>query len=85
MPLSEKKKMHMANLQALALLPKHELHLHFGKYGIFVDGKVISYHDTNREAITTARQNYQFGEFSVQKIESQPVELGVATCANYPR
>ncbi len=85
MPMNEIDSMHSTNLQALANLPRQELELNLGKYGLFVNGQLIGYFATNREAIVAARQSHQFGQFSVQRIETQPVELGVASCADYPR
>lgn len=76
---------HIRNCKAVEALSKKEIDAHFGEYAILVDGKIESYHSTNREALTIANKKYPYGQFSVQRIEPQPVELGFADFAKYPR
>jgi len=76
--------MHISNAKALAELDKNELSANLGKYAIFHEGQLIDYFETNREALREAVQKFATGEFSVMRVETQPVELGVASCADYP-
>ena len=62
----------------------NEIAAHLGEYAILVDGKIESFHKTNREALTAASRKYKYGQFSVQRVEPQPVEMGFADFANYP-
>jgi len=84
MTLERVKNVHVVNNLALAKLTQEEIAAHFGEYAIMVDGDVVSYHSTNREAIKVAAQTYKIGSFSVQRIEPQPVDMGFADCADYP-
>lgn len=76
---------HIQNNKAIEALSRQEIEAHFGEYAILVNGRIVSYHPTNREALTVACKNYSYGQFSVQRIEPQPVELGFADFATYPR
>jgi len=76
---------HIQNNKAIESLSRQEIQAHFGEYAILVNGAIVSYHSTNREALTTASRQYAYGEFSVQRVEPQPVEMGFADFAKYPR
>ncbi|MFN0023960.1 MAG: hypothetical protein ACKVS5_08670 [Parvularculaceae bacterium] len=76
---------HRKNSRAISELPKGEFETHRGEFAVLVAGSVSSYHKTNREAILAARSNYVLGQFSVQRIEPQPVDVGFIDRADYPR
>lgn len=65
---------HVVNSLAIANLPKAEIEKHRGEFAILIGGAVCSYHKTNREAVLEARARYATGQFSVQKVEVQPVD-----------
>ena len=75
---------HILNCKAIEALSREEIEKHFGEYAILVDGKIVSYHPSNREALTIASQKFVYGQYSVQRIEPQPVEMGFADLARYP-
>ena len=67
--LKELEPIHRLNAKALAAFSKAEIDAHFGEYAVLVDGRIVSYHKSNREALRQACANYASGEFSVQRIE----------------
>jgi hypothetical protein len=67
---------HRANAEALARLPSAEIDSHLFEYAVLVDGAVRGYFKTNREAILTARRDFQHDLFSVRRVEPQPADLG---------
>ena len=76
---------HRKNSVALARLPKADFDLHRGEYAIVVDGKIESFHKTNREAIVEARRKFGGAHFSVRRVEPQPVDVGFIDLADYHR
>ncbi len=76
---------HRRNFEALVRLPKSEFQINLGKFALVRDGHVISYFDTNRAALTDAHSRFRDGRYSVMRVEPQPVDMGFADCAAYPR
>ena len=46
-----------------------------------VNGAVVSYHARLRDALTSARARFAWGEFSVQEIERAPLQMGFLSVA----
>ena len=76
---------HIINSLALQNLSSEEFREHRGEYAVLVEGRIASYHATNRDALIAACMKYRLGQFSVLKVEPQPVDMGFTDCANYPR
>lgn len=76
---------HLVNLRAFLHLPEGEIQQHLGEYALFVEGRVTAYFPSNREALRVALQAHEIGEFSVLRVEPQPVDLGFLDCADYSR
>ncbi len=85
MAKSETDAVHIINSMVIARLSHDELQAHLGEYAVLVDGKIESYHVTNREALASASGKYRYGQFSVQRVEPQPIDMGFTDCASYPR
>jgi hypothetical protein len=83
--MSAQNSIHFINACAFAQLPRDIVEAHFGEFAVLANGKVESYHATNREALIAASRRFPAGTFSVQRVEPQPVDMGFADCANYPR
>jgi hypothetical protein len=76
---------HIKNSMALAAMSDEEFEKHRGQFAIVVAGEIRSFHETNREAITEARRKLSGQQYSVQKVEPQPVDVGFVDLANYNR
>lgn len=85
MAKSETDSVHITNSMVISRLSGDEVREHFGEYAILVDGRIESFHRTNREALASACAKYRYGQFSVQRVEPQPIDMGFTDCANYPR
>lgn len=75
---------HVVNLMALSNLPQEEVEAHRGEFALMHNGVVESYHETKREALKAASAKYRRGQFSVQRVEPQPIDMGFTDCAAYP-
>lgn len=49
---------------------------HGGKYALMSDGEIIEFYRSWNDAIRTGRKFYGDGNFSVQQVETMPVDLG---------
>ena len=54
----------------------------FGKFAILVDGKIKSFHHTNKEAILKASEIYNGKPYSVMRVDQSPVDLGFVDFAD---
>lgn len=72
---AERESIRYINAEAMERLSREEMDRHRGQYAVLVAGEIASYHATNREALETACAKYVLGEFSVQKVEPQPIEF----------
>lgn len=53
-----------------------ELSEHADKFALMRHGKIINFYDTLHDAYSTGQAMFEDGEFSVQKVTNQPVDLG---------
>ena len=70
-------RVHRVNHEALMTLPTSEYDANKGRIGVFYQGRVVSYHDTNRDALREALSHWSWGEFSVQEIDKAPLTVNV--------
>lgn len=77
--------LHIVNARALAALPPAEFHRHQGEFALLVEGAVVSYHQTNREALETGYRKCGRAHFSVMRVDPHPARVGFTVCADYPR
>lgn len=76
---------HIRNWEALSRLPGVEIEKHRGEFAIFVDGEAKGYYPTNKAAVRAAYDRFRNVEFSVLRVDVQPVELGSFHCGDDPR
>jgi hypothetical protein len=72
---------HIRNARAIEAMAPEELAKRRGQYAIVVQGEIVSFHETNREALTIAAKTYAYGQCSVQRMEPFPAEIGFADFA----
>jgi hypothetical protein len=72
---------HIRNARAIEAMAPEELERRRGQYAIVAKGEIISFHATNREALTIAAADYKYGQCSVQRVEPFPAEIGFADFA----
>lgn len=49
---------------------------HRGRYVLLQDANIVGIYDTVRDAQMTGAKFYKDGLFSIQQVESQPIDLG---------
>lgn len=52
------------------------LQSHVGKYALLRDGEIVEIYETLTDAVATAERFYEDKRYSIQKITSEPVDLG---------
>ena len=60
--------------------PEAERH-HKGEVALMVDGEIEGYFPTASEAYTAGHDQYGLGNFSIQQIGANPIDLGAQTLA----
>lgn len=63
------------NDTAMERLSLEEIEQHRGEYAVLVGGEIESFHPTNAEALAAAFTKHRDREFSVQRVEPQPIEI----------
>ena len=58
---------------------------HRGEFALIRQGKVLSFHGTESEALAMGRDQFEDGLFSIQEITDRPVDLGFFSHAVNPR
>lgn len=53
-----------------------DIQAHAGKYALLHDGDIVGFYDTIRDAALTGEKFYPDGLYSVQKVTTEPVDLG---------
>ena len=64
------------NYEAFKLLLPELLKTHAGKFAVMKDGKIVEYFDTLGDAVRFGNSNFGDGNFSIQEVTSQNVNLG---------
>lgn len=52
---------------------------HRGKTALMHDGEIIDYYNDESDAVTTGKQYYGLGNFSIVRVGEKPVRLGAMT------
>lgn len=73
--MSERYSVRLINSLAIERLSREEMARHRGEYAVLVGGEIESYHATCRAALEAAWAKHASGEFSIQRIEPQPIEF----------
>ena len=79
------KQHHIINFFSLAEAPLAELEAHVGEFVVLVDGKIKSFHQSNKEALLAAGKFYGDTKFSVTRVDHCPVDLGFVDFADNHR
>ena len=85
MAVNDRAKMHQENCLALSRLSDKELEQHQGEYAIIVAGEVVNYYSSLMEAVKQAATTVKNAEYSIQCVETQPIDMGFIASADYPR
>lgn len=65
-----------ANFEAFSRMLPSLLNQHFGQSALMKAGEVVDFFKTTGAALSTAKKSYPDGIFSIQKVETIPVDLG---------
>lgn len=85
MDMTEKQRVMRSNYEAFAAMLPRLLPANAGKYALLREGKVVAFFGLITEAVDQGEEMFDDGLFSVQRVTSEVVDLGLFSHAGYQR